>query len=341
MDDEKLPLRPGYGNKGEPVKLWTNYLKVSMDDAQQLFTYEAAIDQRLLRRHQRCHFMETAMKTIPELSCLGAGIATDYASLVVTSRRLVLGPNASKTFAMEYYDTVFPEGRVYAKNTPFELTLSLVRTISSSDVSSYIMSGPASSIDPVKSGPADVDAVRILNIVMASHSHKDPGVYQGGQNKFFRYPEGQDSYTKYDLLSGLIAVRGYYSSIRSSTSRVLLNLNAQCSPFYKSINVHELIQLFRALAPGDWVASESFLKGLQVKTTYMKASDGASVSKARLIVGLSHKMTHRAGSKEISGNAEVDHGNANEIRFKRSDGPSGIPISVQEYFHAGKLYIAT
>lgn len=333
VDDSDLPLRPGYGDKGAPVTVLANYLVVSVTDAQQFFTYEAGTDERLHNKRQRYQFMATALKNVPELSDLGQGIATDYASLVVTSAKLALGSSETKTFAIEYYDTEFPKGRVYAKDRPFKLTMSLAGSISSDELSHYMMSGPADSIDSADPGPVDMKPVQTLNVIMASHPNKDPGVYQGGQNKFFRFPTDQDTVNNYDLLGGLIAVRGYYSSIRFSTSRTLLNLNAQCSPFYISINARELIQLFQRLIPGDWRALERFLGKLRVETSYMKAPDGAPSSKVRTIVGLSHKTVLDDGSEKIS------LGNSNEIKFKRFGRPA--EISVKEYFHTGKFPTAT
>ena len=311
-----------------------------MIDDQQLFTYEATLDERIHNKRQRHHFMETALKSVPELSVLGQGVATDYASLVVASAKLALGSNESKTFALEYYDTDFPDGRVYAKDRPFKLTLSLVGTTSSSDLSRYVMSGPAESTESAQSGPVAMKAVRTLNVVMASRPNKDPSVYQGAQNKFFHYPTDQDTFNNYDLLGGLIAVRGYYSSIRFSTSRTLLNLNAQCSPFYKSINARELMQLFRMLV-SDWLALEHFLKGLRVKSSYMKAPNGRPIAKARTIAGLSHRIEHDGGSKKLRGNAEMDHGNAEQIKFRRTGRSSDPPTSVKEYFHTGMGPIAS
>ena len=310
-----------------------------MTDGKQLFTYKAAIDERLHNKRQRYQFMETALKVVPELSDLGQGVATDYASLVVTSKKLELDSSKTKTFAIEFYDTEFPEGRVYAKERSFKLTLSLVGTISSSDLSRYVMSSPAGSINQ---GAADVEAVQPLNVVMASHPNQDPGVYQGAQNKFFRYPADQDTFKNYDLLGGLIAVRGYYFSIRFSTLRNLLNLNAQCSPFYKSINVRELMQAFRRLNPGNERALERFLSpqwGLRVETCYMKDPDGTPIRRVRMGSGLSPKVEQIDRSEKICGNAKTSYSNANEVRFKLNGRPT--PISVREYFHTGKSLDAT
>ena len=336
IDGGDLPLRPAYADKGLPITLLANYLQVTMTDTQQLFTYEAVLDERLHNKRQRHQFIETALKFVPELKDLGEGIATDYASLVVTSTKVSLGLSETKTFVIEYYDTEIPEGRVLAKDRPFKLTLSLAGTTNSADLSCYIMSGPADSSESVDSDSADTKAVRTLNIVMQSHPNKEPGVYQGGQNKFFCYPTDLDTFKNYDLLGSLIAIRGYYSSIRFSTSRTLLNLNAQCSPFYKSINVRELIQGFQKLTPGNWQALEHFLKRLRVKTSYMKASDGSPIQKVKTINGLSHKIEQDPVAKKTRGNADLNHGNAMEIKFKRTGLPLEGPISIRDYFRTGE-----
>lgn len=336
VDGGDLPLRPAYGDKGRPITLLANYLQVAMIDTQQLFTYEAVLDKRLHNKRQRHQFIETALKSVPELKDQGEGIATDYASLVVTATKVPLGPSETKTFGIEYYDTEFPEGCVLAEGKPFQLTLSLAGTTNSADLSRYIMSGPADSSETVDSFSADTKAVQTLNIVMQNHPNKELGVYQGGKNKFFCYPTDLDTFNNYDLLGGLIAVRGYYSSVRFSTSRTLLNLNAQCSPFYESINVHELIQVFQKLAPGNWQALENFLKRLRVKTSYMKGPDGSTIQKVKTVNGLSHKMEPDPISKKTLGNADLNHGNATEIKFKRTGRPLEGPISIRDYFRTGE-----
>ena len=336
VDGFDLPLRPAYGDKGQSITLLANYLQVAMIDTQQLFTYEAGLDERLHNKRQRRQFIETALKSVQELKDLGEGIATDYASLMVTSTKIPLGPSETKMFVIEYYDTEFPEGRVLAKGKPFQLKLSLAGTTSSADLSRYIMSGPADSSENVDSDSADSKAVQTLNIVMQSHPDKELGVYQGGRNKFFHYPTDPDIFNNFDLLGGLIAVRGYYSSVRFSTSRTLLNLNAQCSPFYKSINVHELIRLFQKMTPGNWQALEHFLKRLRIKTSYIKGSDGNPIRKVKTVNGFSHKMGHDPVTQKPRGNADLDCGNATEIKFKRTTRPLEGPISICDYFRAGK-----
>ena len=164
---------------------------------------------------------------------------------------------------------------------------------------------------------------------MASHPNKDPDIYQGGQNKFFRYPS-PDEFSNYDLEAGLIAVRGYYSSVRFSTERILLNLNSQCTPFYKVMNARELVQEFLQSRPRDWSAAlESFLWKLRVKTSYMRASDGTPIDKDWSIIGFAHKKT------KFGMNDKIELRNATEINFKLEE--KKATISVKEYFLTGEF----
>ncbi len=305
-----------------------------MTSDQHLFTYEIVIDDRLSSKPKRQHFMESVLRQLPELKALGSGVATDYASLIVASATVDLGPSDHGTFTLKYYDTEIPEGRVTAPaDNPFKLQMSFVGAISSSDLSKFM--GP-NLTNPKASDTADTEAVRVLNIIMASHPNQDPNVYQSTQNKFFRYPS-QDRFSNYDLGAGLIAVRGYYSSVRFSTSRILLNLNVQCTPFYKAINARKLVQEFQTSAPDNWSALNSFLWKLRVKTSYMKAIDGTPKPKVMSVVGFSHKKVHASGTNKTVANPEFNHGDANEITFKLKRHQQEVTMSVTEYFLEGEF----
>ena len=301
-----------------------------MTSNQVLFTYSIVIDERLGSRRKRQHFMETALRQLQGLKALGSGVATDYAGLIVTCAKVDLGSSDHSTFTLEFYDTEFPEGRVTAPSgSPFKLQMSLVGTLSSSDLGKFMgldLTGSA------HSGMVINEAVHALNIIMAAHPNNTPDVYQSGQNKFFRYPS-PESFSSYNLGGGLIAVRGYFSSVRFSTSRMLLNLNSRCTPFYRTMNVRELVHEFQKSAPGNWPALEEYLRNLRVKTSYMTAPGGKSVSKVRSVIGFSHKRPLAGVGNKRLGNADFDHGNANEITFKLK-GQSEKMVSVKQYFLA-------
>lgn len=315
-----MPNRPSYGDQGKKVILRTNNMEVTMNSEQQLFMYKFVIDGGISSRRKRQQILESALRQLQELRTLGPGVATDYSSLLITSTKLDLDSDDHKTITLDYDDTGTAEGRETAPyDNPVKLQISLISVLSSSD---FLPFTDPSLVNFTHSDTTDTMGVCALNIILTSHPNKDAGVYRVGQNKFFRYPS-QDIFNNYDLGGGLIAVRGYYCSTRFSTSRILLNLNAQCAPFYKTINVRELVQEFQHSTPGDWPALQHFLWQLQVETSYMKAADGTPRIWTRRIVGFSHK-------KMQSG--EFNHGDANEIKFKLKGRQPETIVSVKDYF---------
>ena len=93
-----------------------------MNSRQCLFTYEIVLDDRLTTTRQRHLFMESIIRQTPELGALGPGVATDYASLIVTSARVELGLDDQKTFTLGSYDTDLPGASVTAPSgRPFKL----------------------------------------------------------------------------------------------------------------------------------------------------------------------------------------------------------------------------
>lgn len=299
-----------------------------MNSDQHLFTYEIVVDERLTVKRKRQHFIESLFTQIPELRALGPGVATDYASLIVTSARVNLGRDDQGTFTLGSYSTELPGVSVTAPpGKPFKLEMSVIGTLSSSDLSRFM--GPDLT-NSNHSDTADMEAVRALNVIMASHPNKDPDVYQGGQNKFFRYPS-QDTFSNYDLEAGLIAVRGYYSSVRFSTSRILLNLNSQCTPFYKVMTAQELVQEFLASGPHDWSAVlKRFLYKLRVETSYMRAPDAARIRKSWSVIDFAHKTVQISKIDQAVAKTKIELRNANEIKFKLHD--QEATVSVKAYF---------
>ena len=316
LGDPEMPHRPNFATNGVPVVLRANLFKLHLDNSKQLFLYQADADPRLLcSKRQLRHFFQTILKRLPELQPLGHGVATDYASRLVTSAKLHLGPTDKKTYSIPYYDQEGPGSRVEAKGRNFELTLSLLQPISFADFARYLDSSNATDD---KSGNANGDIIRALNIIVAGHPNKDPGVYQGSPGTFFRYPQSRLEASNYELRGGLIAVRGYFYSVRLGTARVLLNVHGQCNPFYKAVNVRELMKDFEDLVGGEYYFPKGFLCNLRVKTSYMKDPNGKPIQKFKTVVGVSPK-------------------NADETKFQWTSHPSKATVSVAQYFNAGEF----
>ena len=318
LGDSDLPNRPEFGKNGESVILRANVFELRLEDGRQFFTYRVDVDQRLRdSKHKRRDFLQTILQRLPELKALGPGVVTDYESLLVTSAKIDLGPTNQKTYAIPYYDRGFPEGQVGAGEINFTFTLSLLKPISSADLSRYVESSPAT-IRESQSANAEVTCA--LNAVIAGHPNKERGVYHGGQNKFFRYPSDRGSASNYDLQGGLIAVRGYWYHVRFATLRIILNIHGTCNPFYKEINARELMQEFEDLN-GKQQNLNGFFHKLRVKTSYTKGPNHTTITKFKTVTG-------------------VSSGSADETRFKPNPSLSEASVSITQYFSTGEFAAA-
>lgn len=337
----------------------TNYFKVTVPTTSELCKYNVEINpvsdsgaRALPNGRKRRQFYKILFDEQPDFRARGQGIATDYANTLITCGRLYDDKSSSTCEYRQVYRSQFelPGSQITTtqSNGPrYNVTVKYVGIIPSSELTRYISSQP--------NDPSDfntrLDVIQAMNIVMAGSPNKDPTIYQAGQNKFFRYPRNprnltfQHMYSDYSLTDGLIAVRGYYSSVRTSTSRVLLNLNAQCSAFYPEINLIELMYLFagKPIPSTKYQDLEDFIQRLRVRTTQI-TREGTTVIREKTIRGFSHKhrIVHDANGKQIlnpDGTPKAtgtmgatDYGNSDNITIKSDIIPPPGLMSVSEYF---------
>ncbi|KAK5139822.1 hypothetical protein LTR04_003318, partial [Oleoguttula sp. CCFEE 6159] len=120
------------------------------------------------------------------------------------------------------------------------------------------------------------DAIQALNIVLGKFARGSHGMIVAGQNKFYmtQAPEME----KLNLGGGLEALRGYYTSVRTSVARLLVNVNVATGAFYGDGPLLELMRHFKednnAQDPRFNAKLSAFLKGVRVETSYMKSPAG-------------------------------------------------------------------
>ena len=220
----------------------------------ELFKYDVAIEPvskkapALKNRRKRRQLYKILFEE-SDFERLGEGVATDYATTLITCGRLYDKARPDKTYELIYRseselrdedEATQPDERKYRVIVKFS------SMVPSSELVRYV--------EPQPNDPSDfngrLDAIQAMKIIVAGGPNKQDGIFQAGQNKFFRYPRGSPDrmfspgYDSLDLGGGLIAVRGYFSSVRISTSRTLLNLNDQCSAFYPEIDLLSLMRRF-------------------------------------------------------------------------------------------------
>ena len=304
LADFQLPLRPDYGTVGTVVHLRTNYFNMTIDAVKKLFKYTLTLTARYKEPRKDSSTVKAKQPAVPpersrkrrqalallfehpDFRTIGHGVATDYGSIIITSKGLPLDEDGTKDYVVIYREI---EDREPASNPIiYTFKLSYAGLVPTTELLRYLASNP--------SDPSDFtgkeDAIQALNIIVSRTPNFDPGVFQSGKNKFFHYPNNPNTYD--NLGGGLIAVRGYYSSVRTSTLRTLLNVNAQTSPFYPAIKVSDLIFQHGF---NDWLAVEQFIQLLRVKTNYMKHADGSDAVKVKTIFGLSQQWDNVLDNK--------------------------------------------
>ena len=310
LADFQLPLRPDYGTVGTVIHLRTNYFKMTIAAEKKLFKYTITLTARYKEPRkdtstgkgkqpavppERSRKRRQALALLfehPDFRTIGHGVATDYGSIIITSKELILNENRTKDYSVIYREI---EDREPASNPIiYTFKLSDAGLVPTRKLLEYLASAPSDHIDFTGKD----DAIQALNIIVARTPNFNPGVFQSGKNKFFHYPTHPNTYD--NLGGGLIAVRGYYSSVRTSTLRTLLNVNAQTSPFYPAIKV---VDLLTQHGIDDYLAVEQFIQLLRVKTNYMKHADGTDAVKVKTIFGLSQQWDNVLDNK---GNVVLD-----------------------------------
>ncbi|KAI5205762.1 Piwi-domain-containing protein [Aureobasidium subglaciale] len=279
-----FPGRPGYGTKGVPIILRANYLhlKTAVETGKQevpLFRYAVgtAGGEKLSKPKMRL-LVSNLIKDSVFANCQ---VATDYSTIIVTTKQLDLGPANRKQGKIEVVDPSLPafqgpdnaaaeearnrrtKGYELSKTGEFSLA-ELIRALQSTQTGAYFEALP--------------DIVQILNIILGKVPNETANVYSLGQNK--HYPgAGSPLLEQVDISGGLQALRGHYASIRTCSNRILVNLNVASAAFYKAIPLLDLVSEYVGNAPGqaprpqDLVRAEAFIRMLRVRTNYLRALD--------------------------------------------------------------------
>ena len=355
-----LPLRPKYEkilDEKDNVVLRTNYFVVNLAPKKELFKYNVtftAVSQKVpaLKNGRKRRQLYKLLFEHRDFQNLGEGKATDYAETLITYGRLygISLPEKKYTLVYRNESEELREGTEDAQSNERKYVVTVTHScmVPTSELVRYIDSRP--------NDPSDfnvrIDTIRAMNIIVAGSPNKDRAVFQAGQNKYFQYPRANSDkefspvYDSRDLGGGLIAVRGYFSSIRTSTSRILLNLNAQCSAFYPEINLRSLMYRF---VGSDHIPSwkladlEQFIRRLRV-TTKQLTREGETVTREKTVWGFSHKyemvlkegrpILNKDGSSKMKGTkgAGHDYGTSDSIKFLSDTYSPAKMVSVSEYF---------
>ena len=209
--------------------------------------------QGLIRKRRRMFDILLRHQTFQSA---GKAVATDYAAIVLTAKELDLSQNVLIHYSAEDGGTEDPE--------EINVQITLEKQLAVEDLRSYLSS-------PFDARTVEVskELVQALNIIMKYGPSKDSSLVVGGDNSKFFPLLGESS----ELRACVIALKGYYTSVRTSTARLLINLNVCTSAFYQEGRVDAAMRKLGVDADTamkeEGENAEIFLKKLRVYTRYM------------------------------------------------------------------------
>jgi len=152
------------------------------------------------------------------------------------------------------------------------------------------------------------ELTQALNIFLNHYAKSTSNMAPIGSTKSFSLNQQA---ARGDLGSGLEVIRGFFSSVRLATCRILVNVNVSHGAFY---HAGPLQALMNSYGVRNTVALEKFLKLLRVQTTHLPVKLNKAnevIPRVKTIFGLvrkddGHRMAHPprirqhgAGSKDV------------------------------------------
>ena len=286
ITDSNFPVRPGYGTLGNKVILRTNYFHLLAKKDQKIHLYSVHIEPEGLNKRKKRRLFELLLAS-KTMTSLQPGVASDYGSNLITTKELDLGPEKKRVAPMPYSETEDDRTQTASTNKVYNIKIEFTRTMALSELLQYLSSDQIDASCPNKA-----ELLQALNIAMCKTANAARGVTAVSGNKFFPSDTPAPGIDLTTLSGGLVALRGYYMSVRTATLRVLLNVNVCTMAFYKSGSLVDLVQEYKGganISPPFLRDLNRFIKGLRVRTSYLKDSNNRPYTRLRVIFGLCMK----------------------------------------------------
>jgi eukaryotic translation initiation factor 2C len=318
--DAKFPCRPGYGSKGQKIILWTNYFEMIPSPDLLLYRYNVAVQPPA--KGKKLSQIVRLLLELPEYDHFRDDIVTDFKSTLVSRRRL--SPGATES-AIEYRAEGEDEPRAHAQT--YRLRVEETGTLTVSELTDYLTSTTVNTAYMDK-----LPVLQALNIFLGHYARSSPAIATIGSSKSFSLTQ---SAPKWDLGAGLSALRGFFSSVRVATCRILVNVNVSYGAFYDAIPLDQLIQKYGPANQFNRAKLQSFLKRVRVRVIHLREKKnrvGESISRVKTIFGLATKddgqgLEHPPQFPNLRANPNQIFGaGSKDVEFFLSDS-SGAPSS--------------
>lgn len=237
-----------------------------------LYRYSVAIKPEAKGRKLR-RIIEMMLES-PGYDGLKNDIVTDFQQVLISRKKLGTDTAEVKLkYRAEDEDEPLPNADNY------ELHVEQTSSFSISDLLDYINSTNSTAIYADK-----LSMVTALNIFLGHYAKATPGITTVGSSK--AYSLSGDSW---DLGSGLRALRGFFSSVRLATCRILVNVNVNHGALFDPLRLDRLME--KVSLWNQPVKLQGFLKYVRVRTTHLpdkKNKAGVAIARFKTIAYLAN-----------------------------------------------------
>ncbi|KAI1488764.1 ribonuclease H-like domain-containing protein [Biscogniauxia mediterranea] len=270
---DKFPSRPSYGTKGTSIVVWANYFALDASPKLVLQRYDVSVKPEAVGK-KLVQIIRLLLQT-PELLPYKADLVTDFKSTLISRQKL-----EDQTIDVTYRGD--DEDEPSARAQQYKVKLQFTNVLSVSQLTDYLNSTDASARYDDK-----LPMIQALNVFLNHYAKSSKNVATIGASKTFSL---DDSPETYNLTNCLVAVRGFFSSVRAATARVLVNVNVSHSAFYQEGPLDQFI--LGHSSQRNPFRLQKFLKGVKVKRTHLKErknKSGKVIIQPKTIQGLANK----------------------------------------------------
>lgn len=314
-----MPPRPGYGTDGASITVYANYVQLFAKPELTLYSYDVAEISPDVTGKKRTQVIRLMVDEAAELADFRKDVVTDFKSTLISRRQLNLEGNES-IITVTYKSEGEDDPREGASQ--YKVKVKYTKTLTVGDLTSYL-----ASTNPVDQYDNKLDMIQALNIFLKHYAKSSNNLATIGASKTFSMSASAD---KMDLGRGLTALRGFFTSVRAATNRILVNVNVSHGAFYQEGLLTGLIDAYSPQFNDRGMrALEKFLKRLRVRTTHLKVKKnrkGEVVHRIKAIVALAKKTDGRklAHPPQVS---QLGAG-PKDVKFFLADQSSSAPSSV-------------
>ncbi|KKY31303.1 putative rna interference and silencing protein [Diaporthe ampelina] len=209
----RLENEPGFGKRGKPVIIWANYFQLLVDPRLVLYQYNISIQPQVVGR-KRARIIELFLER-PESVARSDSICSDFKSTLFSRGLLDVEYTACNIVYRSEFET-----EPGLRATAYQMRLEHVKTLPVRRLLEFLTTTTL----PTAFDEKDA-LIQAFNVFLNHYAKYQANLVTIGSKTFPKDAVGRD------LGGGLTAIRGFFSSVRAATGRILVNVNVCCTEF--------------------------------------------------------------------------------------------------------------